>query len=263
MPKLETLLQSDLSDPFVQQMIGWHYYRGTETLQNFQEAVKWFRKAAAQGDAGGLAMLGNCCFDGLGTPRDPGEAYRCYQRADFTPRPKRRKGHFDENGKLLETQDFSAFPGLPEAARRGDPAAMTMMGNCCFLGRCITPNCVLAVAWYQKAAAAGDPEAMWALGYAYITGAGVERNCQEGVRWFLESAKSEFVPALHNLSLCYAQGVGVEKDPELAREYARRSETLKAYGNFSCRYFTPRDYYISCRTYQLTDILTQQATKEH
>jgi hypothetical protein len=39
------------------------------------EAVKWFRKAAEQGDAKAQYNLGLCCGSGEGTAKDPVEAY--------------------------------------------------------------------------------------------------------------------------------------------------------------------------------------------
>jgi len=49
--------------------------------QSYEEAVKWYRLAAAQGDAGALFNLGGCYANGEGVPQDFGEAMRLYKRA--------------------------------------------------------------------------------------------------------------------------------------------------------------------------------------
>lgn len=54
---------------------------GEEVLQDYFEAVRWFRKAAEQGNADAQYYLG-CCFEhGKGVPQDYSEAVRWYQTA--------------------------------------------------------------------------------------------------------------------------------------------------------------------------------------
>ncbi|MGA2402719.1 MAG: tetratricopeptide repeat protein [Syntrophobacteraceae bacterium] len=45
------------------------------------EAVKWFRKAADQGDAGAQLNLGLMYLDGLGVPKDYAEAIKWFRKA--------------------------------------------------------------------------------------------------------------------------------------------------------------------------------------
>jgi hypothetical protein len=53
---------------------------GKGVAQSDDEAARWFRLAAAQGDAEGLFILGACHENGEG-PQDDDEALRCYKRA--------------------------------------------------------------------------------------------------------------------------------------------------------------------------------------
>ena len=48
---------------------------------DLSEAVKWFRKAAEQGDASAQEGLGDCYRNGLGVPRDLSEAVKWYRKA--------------------------------------------------------------------------------------------------------------------------------------------------------------------------------------
>ena len=249
---LNQLLYKDLNDPDVQVKIGLCYQKGNGTPQNYEEAVAWFRKAADRGDCAGMNLLGNACFEGLGTPRDYDAAYRYYsQSTGFSTRPKRYRNHFDDHGNVILKADFSRFPGLVEAARRGSVPAVTAMGNCYFLGKGVTRDCETAVAWYRQAAEKGDPEAQYALGFAYVTGAGVARDCEAGFEWFRKAARLEFIPALHNLSVCYAEGCGTGKDQSLADSLRGKAEALKEFGNFDRRFFTPDDYNMSCRFFYM------------
>ena len=255
---LNQLMYKDLEDPDIQVKIGLCHMRGNGTLQNYEEAVAWFRKAAGRGDCAGMNLLGNACFEGMGTPRDYAAAYRYYsQSTGFSTRPKRYQNHFDRDGNVILKADFSRLPGLVEAARRGSIPAVTAMGNCYFRGKGVATDYETAVAWYRQAADKGDPEAQWALGYAYATGAGVPRDVNRGFAWFREAARLEFIPALHNLSVCYAEGCGTGKDPSLADFYRGKAEVLKEFGNFDRRFFTPADYSISCRTYYLDRVMEE------
>jgi hypothetical protein len=53
---------------------------GSGVAQSYEEAVRWWRLAAAQGVAEALYKLGGCYEDSLG-PEDLDEALRFYKRA--------------------------------------------------------------------------------------------------------------------------------------------------------------------------------------
>ncbi|KAJ1456771.1 hypothetical protein M885DRAFT_563638 [Pelagophyceae sp. CCMP2097] len=59
------------------------FYGGKGVAQSFEEAVRWFRLAAAPGHPGALYNLatGTCHAHGYGVPRDEHEALRCVKRA--------------------------------------------------------------------------------------------------------------------------------------------------------------------------------------
>ena len=49
--------------------------------QDYAEAVKWYRKAANQGDAAAQLNLGNCYYKGQGVRQDYAEAVKLYREA--------------------------------------------------------------------------------------------------------------------------------------------------------------------------------------
>lgn len=53
-----------------QSYLGVLYHQGKGVPKSYDEALKWFRKAAAQGDAVSQAMLGTMYFLGEGVPKD-------------------------------------------------------------------------------------------------------------------------------------------------------------------------------------------------
>ena len=64
------------------------YANGQGVAKDEVEAVKWYRKAAAQNYADAQVNLGICCANGRGVVKDELEAVRWYRKAaetDFAP----------------------------------------------------------------------------------------------------------------------------------------------------------------------------------
>jgi TPR repeat protein len=57
------------------------YDKGQGVIQNDNEAVQWYRKAADQGDIFGQYLLGNAYEYGTAVLKDTGEAVRWYRKA--------------------------------------------------------------------------------------------------------------------------------------------------------------------------------------
>ena len=57
------------------------YANGHGVPQDYEEAVKWLRKAVEQGDAGGQRNLGVMYANGHGVPQDYEEAVKWYRKA--------------------------------------------------------------------------------------------------------------------------------------------------------------------------------------
>lgn len=66
--------------------LGAAYEQGWFGKANFQEALKWFRKAAAQGDPDAQNALGQMYQDGEGVKQDYAEAAKWFRlAAEHTP----------------------------------------------------------------------------------------------------------------------------------------------------------------------------------
>ena len=73
----ERLQAAEQGDAVAQAFIGiLHYGDG-----NFEESVKWLRRAAAQNNANAQFFLASCYRDGLGVPVDLDKARELYQLA--------------------------------------------------------------------------------------------------------------------------------------------------------------------------------------
>ena len=61
--------------------LGVCYYTGTGIKEDKEEAVRWYRRAAENGNAMAQYNLGNCYYTGTGIKEDKEEAVRWYRKA--------------------------------------------------------------------------------------------------------------------------------------------------------------------------------------
>jgi TPR repeat protein len=99
------------------------YVNGEGVPKDYTEAVKWFRKAAKQGDSRAQFSLGLRCANGEGVPQDYLEAVKWYRRA----------------------------------AEQGDSSAQNNLGLMYANGKGVHKDYVLAHMWYNLAASLADP----------------------------------------------------------------------------------------------------------
>ena len=157
--------------------IGQRYYTGDGVEQDYDEAVKWFRKAAEQGYAEAQHSLGFCYEIGEGVKKDDTEAVKWYRKA----------------------------------AEQGYAASQYNLGLCYDFGRGVEQNCVEAVKWYHKATEQGDVDAQYRLGHCYISGKGVKQDAVEALKWFRKAAEQGHAEAQYRLGFCYLYGCNVEQ----------------------------------------------------
>ena len=101
------------------------YERGKGVTQDYAEAMRWYRKAADQGEASAQYNLGVICFKGQGVTQDYAEAMKWFRIA----------------------------------ADQGHARAQTGLGRMYEKGRGVTQDYVQALVWYNLAAAQGKKDA--------------------------------------------------------------------------------------------------------
>ena len=117
--------------------------------KEYAEAVKWFRKAAEQGNASAQYKLGRCYGDfGTGI-HDGREALKWYRKA----------------------------------AEQGHAKSQYQLGHYHFLGLCVAQDYAEAAKWYHKAAEQGDHLAQDGLAILYEEGWGVKKNKIKAKYW--------------------------------------------------------------------------------
>ena len=133
----------------------------------FNEIIKWYRKAADQGDAAAQNNLGLIYDEGLGVKQDYAEAVKWYRKA----------------------------------AEQDNARAQDNLGTMYYNGHGVKQDYAEAVKWYRKAADQGYAAAQCDLGYMYYKGLGVKRDYDEAVKWYFKAAEQGDDVALNNLGL--------------------------------------------------------------
>jgi localization factor PodJL len=150
-------------DPTAAYEIGTRLAEGKGVLQNFDEAAKWYDRAAQAGIVPAIFRLGTFYEKGLGVKKDPDLARRYYL----------------------------------QASERGSAKAMHNLAVLDADGGSKGANYKSAAQWFRKAADRGIADSQFNLGILYARGIGVEQNLAESFKWFSLAAAQGDTDAAH------------------------------------------------------------------
>ena len=142
-------------DSNAQCKLGWMYSNGDEVEQNYEEAAKWFLRAAGQGNADAQHILGRMYRNGQGVEKDDVEASKWYRKA----------------------------------AEQGNALAQYNLGVMYKNGQGVSQDYVEAIKWYRLAAEQGHAKAQYSLGAMYRNGQGVEKDSSVAKYWYAKAAE--------------------------------------------------------------------------
>jgi TPR repeat protein len=139
-------------NPSVEQTMqeGWAAY----DRHDYAEAMRWYRKAADQGNAAAQTNIGYLYYRGWGVAQDYAEAMRWYRKA----------------------------------ADQGNATAQNNIGELYYFGHGVPTDFSQAMIWYRKAADQGNAAAQYNVGYLYDKGLGVTRDPAQARIWMQKAA---------------------------------------------------------------------------
>ena len=141
--------------PPAQCNLGSMYGTGKGVKQDHKQAVEWYRKAAAQGDAIAQFNLGSMYNNGQGVKQD-------YKQAVEWSRKAAEQGHADAQNNL---------------------------GTMYEKGQGVKQDSKEAVEWYRRAAEQGEAMAQYNLGNKYRKGQGVPQDFATALKWLQMAAE--------------------------------------------------------------------------
>ena len=132
-----------------------------ESEKNFGEAITWYRKAAAQGEANAMRNLGVCYLDGKGVMKEPAEAANWFRKAADLGNQDAPEdlGDLYQDGIGVAKDDAAAVGWYRKGAERGDGHAMNSLAACYWSGQGTAKSPRDAINWWKKAADTGNDNA--------------------------------------------------------------------------------------------------------
>jgi TPR repeat protein len=209
--------------PLAQFTLGALYADGAGVAQNQEEAVRWYRLAAHQGNADAQFNIGGCYHTGTGVVQDVAEASRWYRlaadqghaRAEFT------LGECYRSGTGVAPDFAEAVRWYRLAGDQGHANAQSNLGISYEQGNGVAQDSAEAVRWNRLAADQGNAPAQYNLGVHYARGSGVASDSAEAVRWYRLAGDQGHADAQFILAMCYGKGTGVAQDTAEAMRWVR------------------------------------------
>lgn len=236
------------------------YEEGRGIVHDKEESMKWYKKAADQGDDDALKKYIKLKYNS--------KAYEQVIKYRLGVLSTADRGNNDSQfslGEWFRTYNFhatyreEAFAWYTKAAKNGHVEAMYRLGECYETGFGVYSNITVALDWYKKAARSGCKKACLKLGEDYLFGRNTTKDVAESVKWFkmagddisgetfctignafqvgdsvpIDMAKAiEYykkaadkgnMVAQYNLGICFENGNGVEKDILIAKYWYEKA----------------------------------------
>ena len=211
----------------------WYLYGQSGFPKDQNEAFKWYRRAAAQGNAYAQKMVGHMYADGIVISQDISQAFSWYKKAAYQGDPEAQRHLGDlyfprAFGETVITPDLTqAFSWYSKAAAQGDSIALNQLGQMYENGLGVAKNSTQAIILYTKAAEQGNAEdqaiAEFHLGWMYDNGHGVKQDYVLAASWYRKLAGRGNAEAQYRLGTMYDFGHGVERDYTEAMNWYRKA----------------------------------------
>ena len=168
--------------------LGNIYGSGTGVPQNIPQAIHWYQLAVARGNVDAMNYLGLIYRDGLNGQVDYFQAFNLFKNAALKSdaRGKFNLAYMYQNGLSVSVDDNMALKYYLEAARQGDVYAMNNLGMMYKKGvNGNSPDYMQSLSWYTMAASAGDANAQCNVGIFYFNGDGTTKDLNRAKTWFI------------------------------------------------------------------------------
>jgi len=170
--------------------------------QDYAEAIRWFQKAAEQGNADAQYYLGSLNVEGKGVAQNYAEALKWYRKAadQGNASAQYELGVIYQSGLGGQTNYPEALKWYRKAADQGNSDAQHNLGTMYSSGRGVPQNSATAAGWFRKAADQGVADSQNNLGLMYENGQGVQKNYAEALKWYQRAADQGNEVAKNNFS---------------------------------------------------------------
>ena len=199
----------------------YKYGEDMEKLENYAEALEFYKKAGELGNSEGLFSAGKFYQEGRnGVEVNYKLAQEYYEQAVNLNNAKAMNNlaTMYENGEGVAKDIHKAIELYKKAVDLGNAIAMNNLAGKYRYGNGVEKNYTKSVELYKKAALLKNDWAMDNLGDMYRLGNGVEQNYAEALRWYVQAADLGNADAMGHIGNLYYNGQGVTQNNEEASE---------------------------------------------
>ncbi|HEX3624441.1 MAG TPA: hypothetical protein VH280_03345 [Verrucomicrobiae bacterium] len=206
--------------------LGAIYESGKYAPTNDAEAFRWFKQAAAAGNAQGELQLGACYHYGIGTAPDLTNTVKLYRQAAMQTNYVAMKslGYLLMNGLGTDKDPDAAKYWFTRAAKEGGNRRAMFDLGAIYAARIPDTNAAAeAFQWYRRGAELGDPLAALQLAEFYRYGLGTQTNLTRYHEWIFNAATFGSTEVQYELGLMYQTGDGITADINAALIWYRQA----------------------------------------
>ena len=193
---------------------------GYESESDKREAFNCMKRATELNSeyGGWWYHLGDMYYDGTGTSKNFGEAFRCYEKGTEAgdSYATNMLGIMYTNGEYVTKDEYKAFALFKKAVELNDKniVAVRNLADCYRYGDGVAQDYYKAFELYKQAAEVGDVEAMATVANMLVAGKGVQKDKDKAFYWLKKSvdAGNDDIQAIRNLAIAYHHGTGTFPD---------------------------------------------------
>ena len=206
--------------------LGVMFQLGYGVDVNMPEALKWYLKAAQQGDIAcmeSVAKIYSGGYAGCESLINSGKAVEWYEKAEKAATVEDLFDYYGYYEFLMhEGRERDAIAVLRRGANKGDMFAMRDLATAYYFGDGTSQDFETAGEWFEKAADAGEAVSMMRMGEFCLYAKGNVPEDNDRAFQYLQNAveKDDELPYAHLLlGKCYYNGWGTSENLRKAKEH--------------------------------------------
>lgn len=178
---------AEAGNPYACLGVAYYYHQGKEVDQDFQEAMRWYRRAAFGGCPRAHWELAQIYRDGFLVPQDLG---KYVEHMSIAAELGNAEAQFNLGSELssdilLDKDPEEAFRWFNKAAERGHIFSKFIVGYCYYQGFGTPRSRHDAEIWFSTVSLMGDGDLFMEIGLSYEYGLnGITHNEVEAGRWY-------------------------------------------------------------------------------
>ncbi|MDC7675334.1 tetratricopeptide repeat protein [Asticcacaulis machinosus] len=203
------------------------YMVGLGVPKNPKEARKWFERANYVGYVPAAKTLGDIYYYGYDTPKDVKKAVEYYTQAaklGFTPAQYSLAEIYYYGDDGTNADVKTAVAWYYEASRQSHAGALHAVARAYDAGEGVAADPNKALVYYKEAALAGNADAQNAMGTYFYQGGQIAKDDVSARKWFEAAARQGQDEAMFNLAVMMMKGEGGDKDPVMAWVWFRLAQ---------------------------------------